>query len=267
MYEAVVKAMTSTECLAAFLGAFAAFLLEALRRWRSDRLAQLAAGNEAMFALSQMYTYVVNVRDQLFIDRETELLPILGRQPHYFEYLPIEIAPEDVGRIKLDTIAYLFRSHDPDLLNRLAGGDREFSMMMKTIIQRNAAQYEFQRRTTEIELQLKQAGAPLTIPNVEHAMGADRVATLKHLTAVLKEGLPRCGEDLVVLMKQLHDVLSLQFPTQPVTGFDPVSRPHGVSEPPKEAKAPRWRLIVRVLYRLVSRPERILAWHRAKKAD
>ena len=108
----LLEALGSTECLAAFLGAFAAFMLEALRRWRSDRLANIAIGKEAVLSLAQMYSHITAVFNQQFIDQRQAFEGEHHRQPNYAEIVPLEanlanalrLQPERLGFLILRTI-------------------------------------------------------------------------------------------------------------------------------------------------------------------
>ena len=71
----------STEFWAALFGALAAFLLEALRRWAADRKHQLAAGNEAVFALAQMHRLATAIYNQAYLDRAAEVRWSQKREP------------------------------------------------------------------------------------------------------------------------------------------------------------------------------------------
>jgi hypothetical protein len=238
---------------AAFFGALSAFLFEAYRSWRSDRHKDLVAGNEAIFALSQMYTHATNINNQLFKDRAKLVQQLAGRDPFYFEFMPMEIAAEQVPRVQLDRLLFLLRSHAPDLLNRLAGIDREFGVIMKFLEHRNEAQKEFQRKTNDAWVpDLRGA----TLGQLQELAGPELCQRLEKMTENLRMGLPTCASDLMAMTKQVTDVLKFEFPFSIVAGFDPIERDSGFAV--LEDEKPRtWRRLVRWLSRLARKPIRL----------
>ena len=251
--QQLVTALTSTEALAAFLGACAAFLLEALRRWRSDRLTNLAAGNEAVFALSQMYTLVTNLHNQMFVDRIPEVRKVLGRDPTYIEFLPIEAGSDDIIRVPLDRLGFLLRSYEPDILNRVAACAREFGVLMRLLTQRNLAHVQWQQASGQVYARMP-VGTELTIGQLENAVGLDLSYRLRMMTEHLHMGLANCAGDLKLVADQLTYTLSMTFPTQRVSHFEAIPREKGM-QLPAAARPPRlWRRIVRECFNLARTP-------------
>jgi hypothetical protein len=254
--DKILAAITSTEALAAFLGAFAAFLLEAIRRWRSERLANLAAGNEAVFALSQMYTWMTNVNNQMFVDRAAEVRAETGRDPLYIYFLPMEARSEDVLRVPMDRLGFLLSSYEPDMLNRIAACDREFGVLSRLLEQRNAIHVEWQQRSGQITAQLP-PGTEVTLEQMENAVGGDLSHRLKAMTESLQKGLPACAGDLRTVATQLTFTLSMVFPTKRVTEFEAIPREKGL-QLPAAARPPRlWRRFVRRCFRIARTPIRL----------
>lgn len=244
-----LDAITSTEALAAFLGAFAAFLLEAIRRWRSDRLAELAAGNEAVFALSQMCTITTNVNNQLFVDRITEFTKTMGRAPGYIEFLPMHAGNTESMRLRMDKLGFLLNTYDPDILNRIASCDRDFSVLMDVIEQRNQAHVEWQQRSSHAIAKLFTGQTEFPFEQLEQAVGMDLSYRLRAFTEHLQEGLPRCAEHLKLAGDQLTKVLAMTFPTRRITSFVQAKRSN--SGLPTSNENPRlWRRFVRACYRV-----------------
>lgn len=253
--SAIVEAITSTEALAAFLGAFAAFLLEALRRWHSDRLATLAAGNEAIFFLSQMFAHITNINNQYFVERAVEVREIMKREPNYLEFLPMEAGTEDVVRVPTGRLGFLLGTYDPDLLNRLAAADREFGVLMKLMEQRNAAHVQWQQASAVVNSQIA-AGAPIPLGVLEEMVGIDLSYRLRHMTESLQTRLPGCADNLKSAGGQLAEVLSLTFPIGRVNKFVVRERPNAVAPLVGGPKPRPWRRVVRSVARLARKPLR-----------
>lgn len=245
----LLDAITSTEALAAFLGAFAAFLLEAIRRWRSDRLAELAAGNEAVFALSQMCTMTTNINNQLFVDRIAEFTKTMGRAPSYIEFLPMHAGNTDLMRLHMDKLGFLLNTYDPDILNRIASCDRDFAVLMGVMEQRNHAHIEWQQKSSHAMAKLFTAQIEVPITQMEQLVGMDLSYRLRAFTEHLQEGLPRCAEDLKSAGEQLTKVLAMTFPTRRVASFVNIPRVESAIRAPN-VKPRLWRRCVRACYRV-----------------
>ena len=254
--EKFVEALTSTEALAAFLGAFAAFGLEAIRRWRADRLADLAAGNEAVFALSQMFTHASNIYHQQFVAYAQAFKEQNGHEPNYAQILPMEISSGQVPRLQLEKLGFLLRSHDPDVLNRLAVTALDFDVLMNLLDRRNTAHLEWQRESAGV---FADPAVPDPVPFelLEQRIGVHRSFLLRHMTDGLKQRLPECSTNIERIGKQLTEVLTLVFPTRQVSRFERRERQDAVASPPSTAKARRWRRMVRALVKLSRTPVRI----------
>lgn len=246
------KVFTSVEFWAALFGALggavAAFLLEALRRRAADRKRELAAGNEAVFALSQMHGLATLLYEQIFEKREAKIQKALQRDPVYFEYLPMGIPSNAFVRLSLDRLGFILGSYHPDLLNRLAAVDREFASALETLVERNTQHREFQSR--QVQRLSSQPGAPAHI--LEQVIGIDLSSQLKANTAYLQRNLPLCAEHTLAAGRQLAELLSYHFPVGRITTFEPIPRTVAVEAP--AAAAPAWRRAVRALMTCIRRP-------------
>jgi hypothetical protein len=248
-----IDAITSTECLAAFLGVLAAFLLEAIRRWRADRLAELAAGNEAIFALCQMFTHTANINNQMFVAHSAEFRDKSGRHPTYAEILPMQVSADRVLRLQLDRLGFLLRSHDPDVLNRLATTALDFDVLMKLLEERNAQHLEWQRESARA-LATPHLPDPVPFEMLEQLVGIHRSFLLRHMTDGLRERLPECAENLERISKQVTDAVSLMFPTRRTYRFERRERSDAVAPPPATSKGRLWRRCVRAIAKALRMP-------------
>lgn len=235
------------QSLAAFFGVFAAFLLEALRRWWADKRLQRAAGNEAVFALAQMYQMTVGMNRQQFTVQIEESKKVKGREPNYSEFLPMEMADTNVLHPRFESLGFLLSSNDPDLLNRLSVACQEFDALLSAMRQLNLAQNEWQRIYASI---LQQFSGDLKLEQIEPLVGPYLTFRLQSLVYSLQQRLPESSEQLRVVGRQLTEALSLNFPFGAVSQFDHIerNRPFDV---PSSARRPRtWRLFVRAAFRL-----------------
>ena len=244
--------LTSRECLAAFLGAISAFLLEALRRWLASRRKDLAAGNETIFVLAQYYTVLRSCFQQGFEVRAKYVRQASGREPMYVEYIPIAANWNPALRIPIDRIGYLLHSHAPDVINRVAMAERDAVGLLGTLERRSALHVEFQRRATEVERAAQ--GAQIQFGVLEVSVGRDLSMQLRQVTEQLQQRLPEVCKVLKAAGDLLGDVLAFQFPlSRPIRFIDETATPMDVNRPlPRPAL---WRRLLR----LANRP---LRWKR-----
>lgn len=246
----VIDAITSTEALAAFLGAFSAFLLEALRRWQSDRSANLLAGKEAILALAQRYSFAKAAHNQLFIEQRESFRKKHKRDPNYAELLPLEGAPEVLVKLPADRMGFLVGTYDPDLLNRVLAADHHFQILMKLLAQRNEAHIEWQKASYAYVSTRPLGGPPATFEDVESGSGLDLSMRLRRMTEGLDSNLPTCATALKSIADQLTKVLSFEFPASAVTGLG-TDTIRDVSIAPTDIKPPVSRKVVRWVFRML----------------
>jgi hypothetical protein len=244
--------LSSKEFWSALFGALAAFLLEALRRRAADRKYELAAGNEAVFALAQMHTLATLIFNQQFKDREIEVRRSQHREPIYFEFLPMVVPWNASIKLPLDRLGFILASYHPDLLNRLAAVDREFAAVLQTVTERNIQHGEFRRRFVD----LPKSSETIRPELIEKLVGVDVCEPLRTTTEALRRGLPRCAEHARLAGKQLSEMLSYHFPLGRISRFTPIVRTTAVDAP--EVTAPAWRRAVRSLVTRLRRPTGVI---------
>jgi hypothetical protein len=229
---------------AAFFGALAAFALEAFRRWREEHKRQLAAGNETIFVLAQMYSVIRNSYDQGFVARAAFVKQRMGREATYLEYQPLDIAWNRSMAVPVSRLGFLLESHDPDILNRISLVERAFLSMMETNLHRNTVHIKFQ----ELSRPHITRDGPIYGDELEESVGMDIVLQLKQLTESLQLGLPVARDNLLSVANQLTKVLGAEFPIARVLSFTPSEMPiAGVGPPAGTRKAAPWRTLVRAI--------------------
>ncbi len=243
----VIEIITSTECIAAFVGALAAFALAAIAQRRTDKRAQWMAGNEAIFALAQMSSVVIGLNRQQFDDQIGYSKEVRGREPNYTEFWPVEAGTGDVLRPRLDALGFLLQSHNPDLLNRLAVVVQTFDVMMKVMDQLHLAQNQFQQA---LATQLPNLPGTVTLTALEDLLSPYLMARLKALVEGAQAGLPDCAKELQEIGKQLSEAMSYSFPARKTASFELIERERPTQVPTSAGKPRLWRRVVRVLSRL-----------------
>jgi hypothetical protein len=237
----------SAEFWSALFGAAAAFLLEAIRRWRSERRRDIANGNQALFVLVQMYASLAALRS--FINDRVGLLKAReSRAPDYFEYQAMSLVWNENMRLSMDRLGFLLQSYDPDLLNRMMQVETSFFTILYNLERRTAAQLEFTHRAEE---KLGE-NLPRTPNELERGVGPDIAMRLRDLTESLLKQLPLTIEQIPKVGRQLTETLSLIFPMTPPIGSDFTPYKFTTHAPPS-AIPPRWRRFLRDTVRWVKR--------------
>jgi hypothetical protein len=236
----------SAEFWAALFGAAAAFLLEAIRRWRSERRRDIAIGNQALFVLVQMYTTLAALRnfinDRINLMKERE-----SRAPHYFEYQAMSLVWNENMRLPVDRLGFLLQSYDPDLLNRMIQVETSFFMILYNLKKRTEAHMEFTARAEQL------FGMDLPSPSeLERGVGPNIAMRLRALTEALLKHVPLTIEQIPKVGRQLSETLSFVFPMTPPIGSD--FTPYKfTTDPPPDVEPPRWRRSLRDSVRWIKR--------------
>lgn len=238
---------TSTESIAAFTGALAAFALAAIGKWFANRRAEWMAGNEAIFAVAQMYSQIVGLSRQQFDEQIEHSKKTRGREPNYTEFLPVEVGEGDVLRPKLEELGFLLQTYDPDLLNRLAVVIQKFDVMMHVMRQLNLTQNQFQQAFAAL---LVHFSGGVTLTALEDNLSPYLMSRLKALVEGARTGLPDCAADLKEIGKQLGETIAYSFPTRRVAKFEAIEREQPTQVPTTAGKPRIWRKVVRFLSRI-----------------
>jgi hypothetical protein len=239
--------VTSTESVAAFAGALSAFALAATGKWLANRRVEWMAGNEAIFAIAQMYSLIVGLKRQQFDEQIDRFTREKGREPNYTEFLPVEGGAGDVLRPKLDALGFLLQSHDPDLLNRLAIVVQKFDVMMNAMRELSVTQNQFQQA---LEARLPNLPGGITLPALEDNIGPYIMTRLMMMVEATRTGLPDCATDLEEIGKQLSDTISYSFPLWRVSKFEAIERERPTEVPSTAGKPRVWRRVVRFFSRI-----------------
>lgn len=236
------------EFWAAGFGAAAAFALEAVRRWRDGARGEQDAANGALLTLSQMFTQLENIRQQVYEEQAQRVKAIMGREP-----LPIELLPmtgiSDYGlRLDFTSLGFLLRTHDPDVLNRIAVAERSFVGNVLNEQQRATLHYQLQQNLSAAGLTGAMA---FSIGDAKRVAGESLFKQVEMLTAAQMAEIPKTIDLLLKTQSELVDVVSLHFPTRRFVQFE--RRPGGDPDRQSQRKASLWRRALRWLCRGIRR--------------
>jgi hypothetical protein len=252
--DAAPGILRSAEFWAALFGALTAFLLEAIRRWRSERRRDIAIGNQALVVFMQMYTTLSEL--QRLIEERTNLIQKReSRAPHYFEYQAMGLVWNESMRLPMDRLGFLLQSYDPDLLNRMIHVENSFFTILYNLERRTAAQMEFTAKVQQI------FGVNLPPPtDLERGVGPGIAMRLEQLTTSLIQKLPETIEQIPKVGRQLSETLSFVFPMLPPIGSD-FTLHKFTTDPPPDTEPPRWRRSLRDTARWIKRKVKTATTH------
>ncbi|MFN7154857.1 MAG: hypothetical protein ACK4OE_14325 [Acidovorax sp.] len=165
---------------AAYFGAKYAFSLQNEKEKRTSDASDVKAANSAIFELARTYNKFLAVKNQ-FIDehrnkaeRHLMIMPVVGMswEPPKFNY---------------DTISFLFRSSDPNLLGTLSLVEQEIASTLDVIHQRSAMHVDVLQPA--VEKLSQRVGSQVSMTQIENELGQRLAATLKMSTDFMIQGV------------------------------------------------------------------------------
>lgn len=230
-----------SELVAAAVGALSAYTLEKFRR-RSERLTEIQdAVNSAQVAMSQMYQHLKNIHEQVYIAQEKRVRDAHQREPLAFEILPLTVTTQPSVNIDVSSLACLLRSHDPDVVHRVASAERTYIEHVMNEEVRAGKHLEVQNRLHAAGVK---EGVPTAPAQMIEAIGSPLYKQLQMLTQYQTEELPKTADFVLKVHEELRDVASLQFPTRHFIRFEPRENIDTTLPP---IKASKWRYVVRTI--------------------
>ena len=192
--------------LAAFGGAWAAFLFENRRERRRQEDDHYRALSYAHFVMLTQYQELITIRDR-------HLGPLEAHDDAWARLHPLEIGSPSPP-LKVAELTFVLEGPDPDLLNRLMLGQQRYEAVRGAISSRNQLHAELQRRAAALEIKGVTGGAPDVL------LGKDLVAQVKDLTADLYKLLAGALELLKGDLDGLSDLCRSQFPDRRCPKFE-----------------------------------------------
>ena len=195
----------------AFIGAIAAFALEATRRWRSERSARYSSLLEAQFALCMQMDLMVKLqRDYLRPARD---------HPQRFMRLTPVIAPDPGLRVNFASLAFITAIDEVESIAKVYRAQQSFLTASQVL----------ERRSRLVQEQFYSIDNPLKAFDFESGEGLvehdpRQVRILKGMT----DGLYKSVDDAVVMLggavDELAKVIKRHYPLRKVLSVDaPVS--------------------------------------------
>lgn len=188
--------------VAAFAGAWAAYLLQRRKELAQRIEERVDAGNKAIFALMRCHNRFISIQRQA-ID------PFRDHPARFVAIRPI--IGEMVCGLNLDyeSLSFLFKSKNPNMLNDLSATQAEVESTINLINQRSEIHYNYvQPIADEAGFQ---NGQDVTINQINAALGHRLSETMKDLTDQLIEFVDLVVTDTENAIVELHELLKSEL--------------------------------------------------------
>ncbi len=193
--------------VAAFAGAFFAFMNQNYREKRLKEDQEFAASKKAQFALSSQINTVLAIKKQhldKFRDddlRFIHVLPILINENHLF--------------LDIDSLMFMLDGDTANLIQELDISEKDFTLILNVLSKRNRTQQIFQEAFSELERR------NIEIPNGSRSefmnfsydnIGKANVIELESLTNELYEKVDKAMNHYKKMMEELEGFIKTKFP-------------------------------------------------------
>jgi len=180
LFEFIGEAWPIT--LAAFLGAFAAFIFQKYFESVKQKNLDFSSGKRAQFVLVSQFTALSNLNKQYLNDKRED-------ENRFLTLHPITLHHE-IMSIHVESLLYMLDDgKDADLLNKILIADQKFKTAVGVLEQRSNYHSDFQHRAAEI--------------GVEKALDTATTAILTDMTNSLFD----CFDDAMAANKEVFEQL------------------------------------------------------------
>lgn len=199
---------------AAYFGAKFAFRLQSDKDMRASDAADVKSANSVIFELARTFNKFIAIKKQ-FIDEHR------SKAERHLMIMPVAGMSWEPPRFNYDSISFLFKSSDPNLLGTLSLVEQEIASTLDVIKQRSTMHVEVLQPT--IERLSQQVGEQVSLRQVEDALGQRHATTLRMSTTFMVDGvdnvLAGCKEHIEKIKAETqrlypgHTVLGMITPT------------------------------------------------------
>jgi hypothetical protein len=188
--------------VAAFTGAWAAYLLQRRKELEQRIEERVNAGNKAIFALMRCHNRFISIQQQA-ID------PFRDHPARFVAIRPI-IGEVACGLdIDYESLSYLFKSEKPNMLNELSAIQAEVESTITLINQRSKIHYNHVQPI--VDKAGFQNGKDVTINQINEALGHGLSETMKDLTDQLIEFVDLIVSNTENSIAEFHELLKTEF--------------------------------------------------------
>jgi hypothetical protein len=123
--------------------------------------------------------------------------------------------PPQSFKLDFNSLAFMLRSSDPDLLNRLAVTQERFSTLMLLLEQRSNLHARFQDRTGVLQREGAFPAGMFTLDEeIADKVGQQLIVQLKVATDHLFVSAPEASEIIVERLKEVQAFIRAEFPKE-----------------------------------------------------
>ena len=202
--------------VAAFLGAWVAFSLEASSRKRERREAQLEAANKLLFAMSERLS-------PLFVFRHDFVEPVRHKPGRMIEMEPVSNYREPQSQLDAQSVAFLFQSKHKHLLLKLSLANDVFNAAIDAIRFRSDIHINiFQPMMASAGLTL---GQEITGEKIHKIVGDRNYHMLKDSTEILIAQVDKAVVGGDELRGELIEAFSEEFSAKEIFSFEMLDKP------------------------------------------
>ena len=205
-----------TTLFAAFGGSWYAFKLQDTKAKKDADERDVKAANNAIFELTRWHKKLHAFRSQFIADH-------LDSPWRHIFIMPVAGMSLDQPKFDYDSLAFIFKSKNPNLLGTLSLAELEISSTIDVILQRSKMHVEILQPAVE-EVEKRFEGRPFPPEEVEKQLGPRNSKVLKMLTDYIISGVT---DSLVAIRKHI-DLIQTEtksiYPDHVVIGMtDPPS--------------------------------------------
>lgn len=165
---------------AAYFGAKYAFKLQSDKDKRASDATDVKSANSVIFELARTFNKFIAIKKQ-FIDEHRE------KEERHLIIMPVAGMSWEPPRFNYDSISFLFKSSDPNLLGTLSLVEQEIASTLDVIKQRSTMHVEVLQPT--IERLSQEVGEQVSLRQVEDALGQRLATTLRMSTTFMVDGV------------------------------------------------------------------------------
>lgn len=209
MYTLLLSGFTTL--VAAFFGAWCAFLFNNRREKREDEKAMVQAGNSALFSVACQYNTLAGIKKQ-FID------PCRENEYRFLSMLPILSINYNLPRIKFESLEFLLATKHHSLLLETAIVQEWFQTAIRAIDERSRLHLE------EVQIKLQEAefkqGNEVTMENLENMLGERLLSHIIRATNAAISAVDKAIESNLKIGGDLNSAFIDLFPKHKIVGLE-----------------------------------------------
>lgn len=193
--------IASITLVAAFVGAYSAFLLQNAKQKSELTASRVEAGNNAIFALMRSYNTFLAFKKQ-FIEPNRE-------DSARFVTIPPSVGFAGKADFNFHSLSYLFELEDPNILGELSSFQAEVQATLAVINERSHMHLNGVQPSLEAKGFLQ--GADILLADLEAALGERLTVMMKQSTDQMIEGVESIVENSAALVERLHRIHMKNF--------------------------------------------------------